>query len=257
MPVTVNVTGFAQFNDYLYLSTEGPQPSQVWRSTDGSNWEPVVTDGFGDPNNNSMGGWAILGDYIYIGTRNDLTGAQLWRSMNGTDWEAITQDGFGDVNNIKIESLYTFAKSDYQIADYLFAITQNNVTGMEVWRSADGIAWSQVNADGFGDSNNFATLWSNASMVYLDQLYVGTWNSANGGEVWVYTPAVTASFTATPTIGVVPLEVTFTNTSTGTLTANLWDFGDGITSTLTSPVHIYDTTGDIYRHPDCGQLRQR
>jgi hypothetical protein len=234
------VTGFSIFGDYLYIAIENggesPPSCQVWRSGDGSSWEAVTTDGFGDPNNISMGGWAILDGYLYIGTLNDISGAQLWRSNDGTLWEPVVQDGFGDLNNIKIESLLTFES-------YLFAGTQNNVTGLEVWRSPDGTTWSQVNADGFGDSNNYATLWSNATTVFQEWMYMGDWNFANGGEIWRYEPEVSASFTVTPTSGIAPLEVTFTNTSTGTLTANLWDFGDGITSTVSSPTHSYEERG--------------
>jgi PKD repeat protein len=57
-----------------------------------------------------------------------------------------------------------------------------------------------------------------------------------------YTP-LRADFVAAPTSGVVPLTVAFTNISTGSYATSLWDFGDGITSTLTSPTHIYTTTG--------------
>jgi RHS repeat-associated protein len=54
-------------------------------------------------------------------------------------------------------------------------------------------------------------------------------------------PVVLAGFTATPITGTAPLTVTFTNTSqpTTTLTAYLWKFGDGYTSTITNPVHSY------------------
>ncbi len=57
-----------------------------------------------------------------------------------------------------------------------------------------------------------------------------------------YTP-VTADFAASPTYGTTPLTVTFINTSLGSYTSSLWDFGDGITSTTTSPTHIYALTG--------------
>jgi PKD repeat protein len=52
-----------------------------------------------------------------------------------------------------------------------------------------------------------------------------------------------ADFTAWPTAGTAPLTVVFTNTSTGGYTISLWDFGDGVTSTQTSPTHTYTAIG--------------
>jgi PKD repeat protein len=57
-----------------------------------------------------------------------------------------------------------------------------------------------------------------------------------------YTP-VEAAFTAAPTSGFAPLIVTFTNTSSGDYNTSLWEFGDGLTSTLESPTHTYTTIG--------------
>ncbi|MGD2146865.1 MAG: PKD domain-containing protein, partial [Anaerolineae bacterium] len=48
-----------------------------------------------------------------------------------------------------------------------------------------------------------------------------------------------ASFTASPTMGVAPLNVVFTNTSSGGYTTSLWAFGDEVTSTEESPTHTY------------------
>ena len=52
-------------------------------------------------------------------------------------------------------------------------------------------------------------------------------------------PAPTASFTASPTSGTAPLNVQFTDTSTGAPTSWAWTFGDGGTSTSQSPSHTY------------------
>jgi PKD repeat protein len=52
-----------------------------------------------------------------------------------------------------------------------------------------------------------------------------------------------AAFTGSPTNGVAPLMVTFVNSSTGTITNQAWDFGDGGTSGLASPSHIYNSPG--------------
>ena len=43
--------------------------------------------------------------------------------------------------------------------------------------------------------------------------------------------------------GIAPLEVSFTNTSTGDITTYLWDFGDTITSTAKNPTHMYTADG--------------
>jgi PKD repeat protein len=75
-------------------------------------------------------------------------------------------------------------------------------------------------------------------------------NSANGGR---FTNRVSgsgaiipvAAFSGTPTTGPAPLDVTFTDTSTGTITNRTWSFGDGMmTNTLTTSVtHHYNTPG--------------
>jgi len=63
------------------------------------------------------------------------------------------------------------------------------------------------------------------------------------GYVTVSPAPPVAGFTATPLSGPTPLSVTFTDTSTGSVTAWSWDFGDGGTSTLRNPVHTYTTVG--------------
>ena len=65
------------------------------------------------------------------------------------------------------------------------------------------------------------------------------------------TPATALSriFTATPTNGVSPLTVNFTDASVSTVTNWLWDFGDGITGTDTNPVHTYYCRRQLHRQP--------
>lgn len=54
-----------------------------------------------------------------------------------------------------------------------------------------------------------------------------------------------ANFSATPTSGEAPLELTFTDSSTpaGTADAWTWDFGDGATSSAQNPTHTYTALG--------------
>ena len=55
--------------------------------------------------------------------------------------------------------------------------------------------------------------------------------------------APTASFTTSTTSGTAPLEVRFTDTSTGSPTEWVWDFGDGSTSSEQNPAHTYAAAG--------------
>jgi hypothetical protein len=140
----------------------------------------VTADGFGDPGNISTGGFAQFDGYLYLGTRNEGTGGQLWRTRDGLHWEMVIGDGFGDTSNIKIESLL--------VHDGLLYAVTFNWQGLQIWRSGDAIHWEQIISNGFGDANNFSTLWNNAFTEFQGQIVLGTWNDAEGGELWMSTP---------------------------------------------------------------------
>jgi hypothetical protein len=56
-------------------------------------------------------------------------------------------------------------------------------------------------------------------------------------------PPPAASFTASQTNGLMPLTVNFTNTSTGIITNEVWNFGDGGVSDMANPTHTYTNSG--------------
>ena len=53
-----------------------------------------------------------------------------------------------------------------------------------------------------------------------------------------------AWFEADPVYGRSPLSVMFTDYSVGIISSRLWSFGDGATSTVANPVHVYTQPGD-------------
>ena len=120
---------------------------------------------------------AEFGGYLYAGAGNVTSGAQLWRTLDGAKWEQATTAGFDDPNNRKVEAVFVFENR-------LYAGVRNTLTGMEVWRSSNGTTWEQVNTDGFGDPANPGTNRNHATGSFLGRLYVGTANSAAGGELW-------------------------------------------------------------------------
>ncbi len=72
----------------------------------------------------------------------------------------------------------------YDMVSYdgdLYTVGNGNFDA-RVWKY-DGTNWSQVNADGFGDTNNAS---ARSIAVHDGNLYVGTWNSTTGGEIWQY-----------------------------------------------------------------------
>ncbi len=77
-----------------------------------------------------------------------------------------------------------------------------------------------------------------------------TANGPNGSDTLTRTnyitttyPAPQVAFSASPLTGTIPLTVTFSNSTTDQVDNYLWDFGDGGTSTLVHPMHVYTTTG--------------
>ncbi len=63
------------------------------------------------------------------------------------------------------------------------------------------------------------------------------------GYITVTDAPPTAEFSGTPTSGVEPLLVAFTDLSTGNVTSWSWNFGDTTSSTLQSPSHTYNSPG--------------
>lgn len=82
----------------------------------------------------------------------------------------------------------------------------------------------------------------------FDEFKIGTnWTAVVSDSVPTNPPPVlpVAGFSASPTSGYEPLVVSFTDTSTGTITNRYWDFGDGATTNITgtSIDHTYATDG--------------
>lgn len=176
------ITTFEVFNGYLYTGIENTNDgAEIWRTSNGTVWQQANLNGFGDPDNVHVGSIVVFNNMLYASTQN-WNGAEIWRSANGINWTNVIDGGLGDPNNYKIESLYVFD-------DHLFAAADNYTTGVNIWKSENGTAFEQINIGGFGDSNNLNTLWNSATIDFNDQLYIGTQNDVNGGELWRYEPS--------------------------------------------------------------------
>ena len=69
--------------------------------------------------------------------------------------------------------------------------------------------------------------------------------------------APVAQFTGSPTSGVAPLTVNFTNSSTGSITSYAWTFGDGTTSTVANPSKVYSAARHLHGQPHRHRARRQ
>ena len=72
----------------------------------------------------------------------------------------------------------------------------------------------------------------------------GTASKTAATAINVVAPAApVVSFSASPASGPAPLSVTFNNTTSGQVTSWAWNFGDGTSSIVKSPTHVYSAAG--------------
>lgn len=113
---------------------------------------------------------------------------------------------------------------------------------------ADATSWSWYFGDGATSNQRSPFHIYESPGTYTVTLVItartGTGTQSRTGYVTVLEPPLRADFTATPTAGVPPLEVRFTDQSIGIVTQRLWQFGDGQSSTQRDPVHTYAARGE-------------
>lgn len=81
--------------------------------------------------------------------------------------------GFGDTNNKGIFALAVFKGN-------LYAGTHNEGTGIQIWRTSNGLSWENVISGGFGNAANSEVYLT----VFKDKLYAGTYSYEQGCVVW-------------------------------------------------------------------------
>ena len=62
---------FAVFSGYLYVAGENDDGAEVWRTSNGSTWYQVGTNGLGDSDNIHIGSLVVFNNALYACTRNN------------------------------------------------------------------------------------------------------------------------------------------------------------------------------------------
>ena len=166
--------------------------------------------------------------------------------MSNFQEELINEDGY--------ENIVIIAIGQSNISAFNSNFTANSVVSFGeiqfislVTGQIDSYNWD------FGDGNTSDE--QNPVHIYNDSGFYSvslTVDGPNGSDtetknnyIQILEPeTVIADFAVSTTSGIAPFTVTFINTSIGTIESYLWDFGDGETSVLLSPVHTYDDPGE-------------
>ncbi|MBN1873916.1 MAG: PKD domain-containing protein [Anaerolineae bacterium] len=210
----------------------------------------------------------MSGTYAHISYFDALHGTLKYTYRDASGWYSQTIDGYGGVGQYTSLALdeeghphisYYDAdchglKHAYFSTRPVAAFTADPTVGIypltvaftDTSTGGEADTWLWSFGDGITSTLQSPTHTYTAKGAYTVTLAV----SGPGGSdavsqtnyITIYAPA-RAAFTANPTSGPIPLDVDFTNTSSGDYSTSLWDFGDGLTSTLERPTHTYTAVG--------------
>ncbi|MCL6583464.1 MAG: hypothetical protein K6U11_07470 [bacterium] len=180
-----------------YMSNS-PGAFEVWRSSDGVEWEKVI--GLDDKYGNGMGlslldpaGLAndvvtsalVFHDQLYMGTQNTNGNSTIWRTSDGTSWSKVLDfSELGERANYYIWRMISFQDKLFVGTMNVGPITAPGVTGAQIWVSPSGDYGSFTNLvhNGFDGES-----WTNGAGLEIpknigvrsfgilnDTLYAGT-----------------------------------------------------------------------------------
>jgi PKD repeat protein len=194
----------------------------------------LVADGWRPSN---PGGWNLTISKMSIGvspTTNYLYAA--WTQFDNQDTAA---------NGYSNGEIYASASKDGGLTwDVPRNLTNSRTPGCQAgecesdhWPSLAEIVKDTLHVQYINDKDAGSAVFGEGRYTNNPVLYL---------KVSAWTPTifpVSARFSSSPRAGFKPLTVQFVDASTGDPISWHWDFGDGDSSTLQNPVHIYSDTG--------------
>ena len=174
------ISASVKFNGQIFVGTSDTSGNgaKVLASSNGTDWNQVNSDGWGDNTNTIVSALGTFNNYLYAGTTR-AGGAEIWRCSAASgcneqaDWAQVCFAGWGTGN--------TAISSFYEFNNWFYAGTFNAGAGLEIRRCdvCDNNAdWDPVDAGVFGLNNIDAP----SMTTFGGNLFVGTYNGA-GSQV--------------------------------------------------------------------------
>jgi len=186
--------------------------------------------------NNTIGS-----DDSYEIITEELSNANIKRSTSRAEHKWTFDVGSGGSNMEIYVEAYRTDNGDND--NFRFAYSTNDATYSDlvtVTSSTEQVYLAAMPAGITGtlyvrvEDTNRARRKTSLDQVYVDEMYV-QYETSPGPPV--------ANFSGSPTSGSAPLDVNFTDHSTGSPTSWSWTFGDGGTSTSQNPNYSYTSNG--------------
>src|SRR4051794_14190283 len=209
---------------YVFSGSTSSTPTVYRLQRDGSHnfqidsWRPLTAEWTG-------AGWRPADGKVYVADASSIRSYDYASNTFGT---AFSVSGLKTIYDVAFDSAS---------GDMLAVSKANTLVRVNMTTHAFTTGWSGVNL------TNFGMLDTRGVEVIGEQVFVSDGYDYRSSSdpmnhaIFVFnvsgpnsTPAPTAGFNASPTSGTAPLNVTFTDTSTGAPTSWAWTFGDGGTS---------------------------
>ncbi|AKB20051.1 MULTISPECIES: disaggregatase related repeat-containing protein [unclassified Methanosarcina] len=206
-----------------------------------------------------------VSDGVHICENNTFNGiaGEMYRGGNGIDDTLIIRNNYQNSGIYGIHFPYQGSFRNIVITGNTFSNLLNK--GVYQQFLIDGVnlkisdnTFENIREEGiYLDGNSY----TNSEVKIQNNNLINVYSSSPGSEITIkniqdasvsgnqifdaqVSKVPVAAFSASPISGNAPLDVTFTDSSTGSPTAWNWNFGDGTSSTEKSPTHTYSTAGN-------------
>ena len=242
--------GAGRVNAYNAVAGGTPAPPVANFVGSPTSGNAPLTVNFTDQSTGSIDSWSW--DFGDGGTSTAQNPSHTYNS-EGTYTVSLTVTGPGGSDTeTKVDYITATSTPPAPVADFVGSPTSGTapLTVNFTDQSTGTIdSWSWDFGDGgTSTAQNPSHTYNSAGTFTVSLTVTGPGGSDNETKVDYITatsepiPPV-AEFVGSPTSGTAPLNVTFTDQSTGTIESWAWDFGDGGTSTEQNPSHTYNSEG--------------